>query len=430
MERRWSTNSSKLKVPEPVAAARRRVFVTGLGLVSPHGGDPDQVFERLYSGESAIRKVRSGTVEFGAGVLLAQAELDPAGVIPKGHLFVMDRVAQMAVVAAHRALVSAKLLREDRGPATGGVYMGCGLGGSNAIQDSYQAYYQRGQRKVKPTTVPLIMTNAAASHISIRFGIRGPTLTYSIACSSSGVAIGEAFRAIRDGYLDCAVAGGTESMLNDGTVAAWENLGVLAKEHPDGAAASSRPFSKDRSGFVLGEGAAVLILESEDALRSRGAQPIAEVVGYGVSSDAHNLTQPAVDGQVRAMRAALADARIQPEAIGYINAHATATPAGDKIEIDAIKETFGAHARRLAVSATKSMHGHLVGAAGALEFAITVLALKNRRLPPTAYLTVPDPDCDLDCVPRKGREAPQLEYALSNSFAFGGSNAVLVARQP
>jgi 3-oxoacyl-[acyl-carrier-protein] synthase II len=273
------------------------------------------------------------------------------------------------------------------------------------------------------------MTNAPASHISIRFRILGPSLTYSIACSSSAVAIGEAFRAIRDGYLDCALAGGTESMLNDGAIVAWDGLGVLAKEHPDGAAASSRPFSKDRTGFVLGEGSAAIVLEAHEAMRSRGAQPIAEVVGYGASSDAHNLTQPAVDGQVRAMRAALADAGLPPEAVGYINAHATATPAGDKIEIDAIKQTFGGHARRLAVSATKSMHGHLVGAAGALEFAITVLALKKRRLPPTANLTMPDPECDLDCVPCVGRQAPQLEYALSNSFAFGGSNAVLVARR-
>jgi 3-oxoacyl-(acyl-carrier-protein) synthase len=218
-------------------------------------------------------------------------------------------------------------------------------------------------------------------------------------------------------------------MLNDGTIAAWEGLGVLAKEHPDGPAASSRPFAKDRSGFILGEGSAALMLEAADAMRARGAQPIAEVVGFGTSSDAHNLTQPAVDGQVRAMRAALADARLKPESIGYINAHATATPAGDKIEMDAIKRTFGEHARRLAVSGTKSMHGHLVGAAGALEFAITVLALRKGRLPPTANLTVPDPDCDLDCVPCTGRAAPHLEYALSNSFAFGGSNAVLIARR-
>ncbi|HTS53172.1 MAG TPA: beta-ketoacyl-[acyl-carrier-protein] synthase family protein [Burkholderiales bacterium] len=414
---------------EPASAARRRVFVTGVGLISPHGGEPEEVFERLYAGESAIRKVHSGTTEFGADALLARAECDPAGVIPKTQLLLMDRVSQMAVVAAHRALRAAKLLVEDRGPSTAGVYIGCGLGGSNAIQEAYRSYYERHIRKVKPSTVPLIMTNAPASHISMRYRILGPSLTYSIACSSSAVAIGEAFRAIRDGYLDCALAGGTESMLNDGALVAWDGLGVLAKEHADGAAASSRPFSKDRTGFVLGEGSAAIVLETQEAMRARGAQPIAEVVGYGASSDAHNLTQPAVDGQVRAMRAALADAGLQPERVGYINAHATATPAGDKIEIDAIKQTFGDHARRLAVSATKSMHGHLVGAAGALEFAITVLALNKRRLPPTANLTMPDPECDLDCVPCVGRQAPNLEYALSNSFAFGGSNAVLVARR-
>ncbi len=398
-------------------------------MVSPHGGDPDEVFERLYAGESAIRKVRSGTEESGVDVLLALAEFDPASVIPKSQLFLMDRNSQMAVVAAHRALANAKLFADGRGPAAAGIYMGCGLGGANAMQEAYRIYYQRNSRKVKPSSVPLIMANAPASHISMRYGILGPSFTYSIACSSSAVAIGEAFRAIRDGYLDCAVAGGTESMLNDGAIVAWEALSVLAKEHPDGPAASSRPFAKDRTGFVLGEGSATLVLEEADAAHARGAQPIAEIVGFGASSDAHNLTQPAVDGQVRAMRAALADAGLAPEAIGYVNAHATATPAGDKIEIDALKEAFGDHARRLAVSATKSMHGHLVGAAGALEFAITLLALDKQRLPPTANLTVPDPDCDLDCVPCKGRQASDVEYALSNSFAFGGSNAVLIARR-
>jgi 3-oxoacyl-[acyl-carrier-protein] synthase II len=398
-------------------------------LVSPHGADPDEVFERLYAGESAIRKVRSGTEESSVDVLLALAEFDPAGAIPKAQLFLMDRNSQMAVVAARGALADAKLLAEDRGPAAAGIYIGCGLGGANAMQDAYRIYYQRKSRKVKPSSVPLIMANAPASHISMRYGILGPSFTYSIACSSSAVAIGEAFRAIRDGYLDCAVAGGAESMLNDGAIVAWEALSVLAKEHPDGPAASSRPFAKDRTGFVLGEGSATLMLEEANAARTRGARPIAEIVGFGASSDAHNLTQPAVDGQVRAMRAALADAGLAPEAIGYVNAHATATQAGDKIEIDALKQAFGAHARRLAVSATKSMHGHLVGAAGALEFAITVLALNKQRLPPTANLTVPDPECDLDCVPCKGRQARDVEYALSNSFAFGGSNAVLVARR-
>jgi 3-oxoacyl-[acyl-carrier-protein] synthase II len=412
-----------------VAGPRRRVFVTGLGLVSPHGGDPAAAFERLYAGESAIRKVFSGTAELGNDILMAAAEFDPAGLIPKAQLFAMDRVAQMAVVAAHRAMAAAGVLAGEHGPADAGIYMGCGLGGAQAIQDAYSIYYQRRSRKVKPTSVPLIMPNAPAAHISMRYRIQGPSLTYSIACASSAIAIGEAFRAIRDGYLERALAGGTESMLNDGTVVAWESLGVLAKEHADGPAASSRPFAADRTGFVLGEGAAVLVLEREETMRARGAQPLAEIVGFGASSDAHNLTQPAIDGQVRAMRLALADAALEPAAIGYINAHATATPVGDKVEIDAVKEVFGEHARRLAISATKSMHGHLVGAAGALELAITVLALQQRRLPPTANLTVPDPGCDLDCVPCRGREAPGLEYALSNSFAFGGSNAALIARR-
>ena len=408
---------------------RRRVFVTGIGLVSPHGGDPGNAFDRLYRGESAIRKVRSGTAELGGDALLAQAEFDPSDVIPKLQLVVMDRVSQMAVIAAHRALIASGLLADDTGPADMGIYMGCGLGGSQALQDSYRVYFERRSRKPKPATVPLIMANAPAGHISMRYKLKGPSHTYSIACASSAVATGEAFRAIRDGYLERALAGGTEAMLNDGSVAAWEVLGVLAKEHPDGPGASSRPFAKDRSGFVLGEGAAVLTLEAESSMRARGAVPIAEIVGYGASSDAHNLTQPAADGQVRAMRIALADADIAPEAIGYVNAHATGTTAGDRIEIDAIKQVFGDHARALVVSATKSMHGHLVGAAGALEFAITALALRKGRVPPTANLTEPDPECDLDCVPCVGREVAGLEVALSNSFGFGGSNAVLVARR-
>jgi 3-oxoacyl-[acyl-carrier-protein] synthase II len=405
------------------------VFVTGLGMVCPHGNSPNEVFERLYAGESVIRKVRSGTGQFGGDVLLAPADFDPGDLIPKAQRLFMDRVSQMAVVAAHRALSASGLLARGGGPAGAGIYIGCGLGGSQALQDAYQVYYQKGSRRLKPTTVPLIMANAPAAHISMCYKMAGPTITYSIACASSAVAIGEAFRAIRDGYLECALAGGSEAMLNDGSVAAWEGLGVLAKEHRDGPAASSRPFALDRGGFVLGEGAAAVILESEQRVAARAARPIAEIVGYGAASDAHSLTHPAMGGQVGAMRAALSDAGVAPEAIGYINAHATGTAAGDKVEIDAIKECFGDHARRLAVSSTKSMHGHIVGAAGALEFAVTVLALANGRLPPTANLTNQDPECDLDCVPRKGREAPGLQYALSNSFAFGGSNAALIARR-
>jgi 3-oxoacyl-[acyl-carrier-protein] synthase II len=341
----------------------------------------------------------------------------------------MARAAQMAVVAAQRALSSAKLLSGDKGPPEAGLYLGCGLGGAEALEEGYRTYWAKRSRRGKPSTVPLIMANGPASHISMRYGIVGPAHTYSIACASSTVSIGEAFRALRDGYLDVALAGGAEAMLNDGSVAAWERLGVLAKPHPQGDHASSRPFDKERTGFVLAEGAVMLALETEERVASRGVEPIAEIVGYGTSSDAFNLTEPAVGGQERAMRHALEDARVAPDEIGYLNAHATGTPTGDPVEIEAIKRVFGEHARRLAVSSTKSMHGHLVGASGALECAITALALRERRLPPTAFLTAPDPDCDLDLVPGAGRAAPGLELAVSNSFAFGGSNAALVLRR-
>ena len=408
---------------------RNRVFVTGIGLVSPHGSDPNQVFDKIYQGESAIKMTRTGTPEFGSDVLLASTKFDPTGTISKPHQLFMDRVSQMAVVAAHQALENAGLLSEDTDLSSTGVYTGCALGGVQTIEDSYKRYYVNKSRTGRPTTVPLIMPNAPAGHISMRHKLHGPSQNYSIACSSSSTAIGEAFRAVRDGYQERVVTGGTEAMLNDGSIVCWEALTVLAKEHPEGAHASCRPFAKDRSGLVLGEGAAMLILESETLVKERNIQPLAEIVGYGASSDAHNLTQPSAEGQVRAMRTALDDAGLDSTAIGYINAHATGTGAGDKVEIDAIKLLFADHAQRIAVSSTKSMHGHLLGAAGALEFAITVMALKNRQIPPTAHLTQPDPECDLDCVPCIGRPSPELDYALCNSFAFGGSNAVLIARR-
>lgn len=406
---------------------RNRVFVTGIGLVSPHGNDLKQVFDKIYQGKSAIEMIRSGTPEFGSDVLVASAKFDPTGVISKPHQVFMDRVSQMAVVAANHALENAGLLSEGTDLSSTAVYTGCALGGSQTIENAYKRYFKK-IRNLRPTTVPLVMPNAPAGHISMRYKLRGPSQNYSIACASSSTAIGEAFRAIRDGYQERIVAGGTEAMLNDGSICGWEALTVLAKKSPEGAHASCRPFSKDRSGLVLGEGAAMIILESEALVEERNGQPLAEIVGYGSSSDAHNLTQPYAEGQVRAMRIALDDAGIDSTEIGYINAHATGTGTGDKVEINAIKQLFADHAKRIAVSSTKSMHGHLLGAAGALEFAITVMALKNRQIPPTAHLTNPDPECDLDCVPLIGRPSPDLDYALCNSFAFGGSNAVLIAR--
>jgi 3-oxoacyl-(acyl-carrier-protein) synthase len=407
---------------------RNRVFVTGIGLVSPHGNDSNKVFDKIYQGESAIEMIRSGTPEFGSDVLVASANFDPTGIISKPHQVFMDRVSQMAVVAAHYALENAGLLSDGTDLSSTAVYTGCALGGAQTMENAYKRYFVNKIRGARPTTVPLVMPNAPAGHISMRNKLRGPSQNYSIACASSSTAIGEAFRAIRDGYQERIVTGGTEAMLNDGSICSWEALTVLAKEHPEGAHASCRPFSKDRTGLVLGEGAAMLILESEAMVEKRNIQPLAEIVGFGSSSDAHNLTQPSAEGQVRAMRIALNDAEIDLTEIGYINAHATATGAGDKVEIDAIKLLFEDHAKNIAVSSTKSMHGHLLGAAGALEFSITVMALKNRQIPPTAHLKDQDPECNLDCVPLIGRSSPELNYALCNSFAFGGSNAVLIAR--
>ena len=422
------TRRFKPKTLDDTLVKRNRVFVTGIGLVSPHGSDPNQVFDKIYQGESAIRLIRSGTPEFGSDVLVASINFDPAKEISKVQLLFMDRVSQMAVVAARLALENAGLLSGNTDLSTTAVYTGCALGGARTMEESYRKYFLKKSRAARPTTVPLIMPNAPAGHISMRHKLYGPSQNYSIACSSSSTAIGEAFRAIRDGYLERVVAGGAEAMLNDGSIVCWEALTVLAKEHPEGAHASCRPFAKDRSGLVLGEGAAMLILESEELVATRGIEPLAEIVGYGASSDAHNLTKPSAKGQVRAMRVALDDAALDATSVSYINAHATGTGAGDKVEIEAIKMLFADHARHIAVSSTKSMHGHLLGAAGALEFAITVMALKRRQTPPTAHLTQLDPDCDLDCVPCIGRPSPKLDYALCNSFAFGGSNAVLIAR--
>ena len=407
----------------------RRVFVTGLGFVSPHGEDPEAVFERICLGESAIRMVRSGTPEMGADLLLAPIDFEPGDRIGKVDGLFMARAAQMAVVATRNALENSGLLVEGKGPEEAGVYMGCGLGGAEVLQRSYSIYFERRTRRGRPTTVPMIMASGAASQVCMSFGIRGPAHTYSIACASSSVAIGEGFRSIRDGYADVVIAGGAEAMLNDASVAAWQAVGVIAKLHPDGEGASCRPFDLERTGLVLGEGAVTLILESEERADGRGGERLAEIVGFGASSDAHKLTEPSVDGQERAIRKALEDARIPADAVGYVNAHATGTPAGDTVEIEAIKRSFGPAARDVALSSTKSMHGHLIGASGALECAITAFALRERRIPPTANLTVPDPTCDLDCVAGGARDVPNLEVALSNSFAFGGSNATLVLRR-
>ena len=407
----------------------RRIFITGIGVVSPHGEDLNDVFDRVFAGESAIRKVQVEAGESMTGMLLAPVDFDPDPLIPKLQGRYMARASKMAVVAAHHALERSGLLVSDAVPAEAGIYMGCGLGGADELQFHYERYLADPPRRLRAASTPMIMASAPASQISMQYGILGPTVTYSIACVSSAVAIGEAFRAIRHGYVDTVLAGGAEAQLNTGTLAGWRELSVLASEHATGVEASSRPFDTHRTGLVLGEGAIVMVLESEITARARGAEVLAEIVGYGASSDAYNLTDPCADGQARAMRSALEDASVSHERIGYVNAHATGTLLGDRVEAEAIRNTFGSHADKVAVSSTKSVHGHLIGAASALEAALTVRTLQTGRITPTSNLTDPDPACDLDCVPLVGREALDLEYALSNSFAFGGSNATLVLRK-
>ncbi len=407
----------------------RKVVVTGVGVVSPVGIGREAFFNALLAGRSGIRRLSSEFAPRLGSKIGGEVDFDSAAHFPKPKLALIDRFSQFALVAAAEALEDAGIEAADPRKHKAGVYVGTGFGGAQTIEAAYSELFSKGKDRLGPYTVIRVMNNAATAHISIDFALKGPSLTFSTACSSSGIALGEACRAIRDGYVEMAVAGGAESLLTLATIRAWEALRTLATEDPADPSASCRPFSSDRTGLVLGEGAGMVVLETEEHARARGAKIYAELAGYGVSSDSSHLTKPSQEGQAIAMRMALADAGLQPQSIGYINAHGTATLAGDVIETSAIKEVFGAHASRLAVSSTKSMHGHLMGATGAVEFIASVLALQSGSIPPTAQLRVPDPECDLDYVPNVARTGVELEAVMSNSFAFGGSNAVLVARR-
>jgi 3-oxoacyl-[acyl-carrier-protein] synthase II len=302
------------------------------------------------------------------------------------------------------------------------------MGGTTSMDSGYQTLYREASDRIKPFTVLMGMHNAAAAWIAIEHDLRGPNLTYSTACSSSGAAIGEAWLRVASGQVDVAVAGGTEAPLSCGSLMAWDALRTGARIDPEEPAASCRPFSKNRSGMVLGEGAAMLVLEPWDRAVARGASVWGEVLGYGLSNDASHITRPSAEGQAAAMRAALQSAALTPHDVDAINAHGTGTQANDATETAAIRAVFGAHADRVPVSATKALHGHLLGAAGALECLLSLLALRHRVALPTMHLQQPDPDCDLDYVPNQARVGVTARTMLSNSFAFGGTNAVLVLR--
>jgi beta-ketoacyl-acyl-carrier-protein synthase II len=406
----------------------RRVAVTGLGLVAPCGNEPEQFFANLVAGRSGIGVLQHASARLCTRIA-ASASFDPSAHFAAPRLRLLDRVSQLALVAAEQALCSAALDLDDEERAATGVFIGTALGGATTTDDGYDTLYRESSDRIKPFTVLMAMTNAAASWIGIEHRLSGPNLTFSTACSSSAVAIGEAWLRIRSGATRLMLAGGAEAPLTLGTLKAWEALRTLADEDPVDPSASCKPFSKDRSGLVLGEGAAVLVLEEwEHALR-RGATVYGEIAGYGLSTDGAHLTRPTVDGQARAMQLALDSAAVPAAAISYINAHGTATVQNDAVETAAIRRVFGARADRVAVSSSKSMHGHLLGAAGAVELVATLLAVRTHTIPPTLNLRIPDPECDLDYVPNVARRDQDIELAMTNSFAFGGTNAVLVCRR-
>ena len=406
-----------------------RVVVTGAGVVSPLGNDPETFFEALAAGRSGIRKLETPWAASLSRPYAGVVEADVETGFPKIKRIGLDRVSMLALLAARQAVAHAAIeFAGALGEATG-VYWATGMGGAATLEAAYHDLLVARAPRLKPTTIVLAMNNAATGQIGIEMGIHGPSLTYSSACSSSAVAIGEAYRAIRFGVVRAALTGGAEALLTEGVIKAWESLGTLATVNPERPESGCRPFAADRSGFVLGEGAAALVLEEESAARLRGAAILGEITGYGNTTDATHITQPDVNGQVRAMRQALAEARLAPHDVDHINAHGTGTRAGDVIETRAIKEVFGAHAPNIPISATKALHGHLMGATGALELIAALQALRRGIAPPTAHLWQPDPECDLDYVPLKARPLPRAAVAMSNSFGFGGNNAVLVLRR-
>ena len=405
----------------------RRVVISGMGVVSPIGESVSDFFSGLLESRSGIRQVPESVYSGPAALVAGIVEFDAGVYWPAHQAAQFDRATQFALAAVRHALRDASLDLSAEESRLAGVYWGTGFGGASTIEESYRLLYVGGGR-VRPSSVVLGMNNAAAGNISIANGLRGPVLNVSTACSSSAASIGEAYRAIKAGYADVIVAGGSEALITHGNLRAWDAMQALAHADPIDPARSCKPFSANRRGIVLGEGAAALVLESAERAERRGARIYAELVGYGNAADASHISKPDADGQARAMCAALAEAKVAPGEIGYINAHGTATAVGDVVETNAIKKVFGDDARGVAVSSTKALHGHLMGATGALEMIAATAALVHRMIPPTAHLECPDPACDLDYVPNEPRQL-QSEVVMSNSFAFGGMNAVLVARR-
>ncbi|MDB5600558.1 MAG: 3-oxoacyl-ACP synthase [Xanthobacteraceae bacterium] len=395
-----------------------RVVVTGVGVVSPVGNTRDEYWSALVEGRSGIGPIENIPTERLVCKIAAEVRnFDPKAHLDSKQLGLMDRFAVFAVLAARAAVKDSGLEIDEETALDTATIIGTGVGGQNTIDDSYLRLYGQNSSKVHPFTVPRLMPNAAASHVTMDLKLRGPTFSIVSACASGTHAIGTAFHMVRSGQAPLALAGGSEACITVGGVKTWEALRVLATE-------ACRPFSKGRNGLVLGEGAAMLVLERRDSAIARGATIYCEITGFGMTADAGDITSPDAFGAGRAIKAALRDAKLDPSGIDYVNAHGTGTTINDKTETQVLKDVFGEHARKLAISSNKAVLGHSLGAAGALEAVATAMTLREQIAPPTANYLEPDPECDLDVVPNVARKMP-IRAAISNSFAFGGLNAVL-----
>jgi len=409
---------------------RRRVVVTGVGLVSPLGVGTRETWEALLAGKSGVGPItRFDTSEYETTIAGEVRGFEPERWMEKKEVKKMDLFIHYALAASQMALDDAGFAVTDENADRVGVVIGSGIGGFPIIERTHSTLIEKGPSRVSPFFIPGVIVNLAAGQVSIRTGARGPNTAPCTACTTGLHAVGDAFRLIQHGYADTALAGGTEGAITPIAVAGFSVMGALSRRN-DEPERASRPWDKDRDGFVMGEGAGILLLEDLDQARRRGAPIYCEIVGYGMSGDAYHMAAPHPDGRGAAavMRNALADAGLDREAVGYINAHGTSTPLGDLAEVRAVKEVFGEHARRLAMSSTKSSTGHLLGAAGGLECGILALALRDQVLPATLNLDQPGEDCDLDFVPNTPRHGP-LEVALTNSFGFGGTNGALLMRR-
>jgi 3-oxoacyl-[acyl-carrier-protein] synthase II len=408
----------------------RRVVITGIGLMTPLGLDRPTTWAGLLAGRSGIGPItKFDATEFGSRIAGEVRGFDPYAFISKKEARKMDTFCHYAIAATQEALDDAEFSIDASNAESVGVYIGSGIGGLPLLEKSHCDLLERGPRRLSPFFIPGMIVNLAAGQVSIFFGAKGPNLALATACATSSHSIGESYRLIGEGFCDTMISGGTEAVISPMAVGGFCSMKALSTRN-DEPEKASRPFDAERDGFVISEGAGIVLLEEREAALARGARIYAEIVGYGLSGDAYHVSAPSMDGDgpIRAMRMAVERSAIDPTEIDYVNTHGTSTPAGDRIEVMAIKAVFGDHAPKLACGSTKSMIGHLLGAAGGVETAVSALSIYHDEVPPTINQTTADPECDLDCVPNESRRMT-VRAALNNSFGFGGTNASILLRK-